>query len=397
PQRFRGYNAEAFGDYAERSTPLARQLVMQWAPDEGGERWPDAEDLVVFEDSGFVVMHGGPRQGAEQTHLVFNTAAPYHGHSHADAFALHLYGPDADAPGAGWPLLVDSGWYSYRNEGRHYFESTRAHNTVAVDGRNQCTRAPSGKREAPEVDRPLWSCLELGEAARASGTDVDAGAGVGPGEAVRGLTARGDASGQAWSYQSAQHRLYLGVTHRRAVVLAGGSLVLVLDALDGDAAHDFAQSWHLAPELGLEAPPEPGGDTLHFRFAREGAEANTQLSLHAWNGGEPLAVALERGNPGSGGVPGPGWYSRAENQREPAQVVELHRGGQSEAVFASVFLLGPLAARSAEVAVRVGDASERWVDVVLDDGSSWSLAVRALGAGAAAGESVEVLREGALP
>ena len=432
PQQFRGYNAAAFSSYVEQSTPLARQLRLQWAPDEGGEPWPDAEDLVVFEDSGFVVMHGGPRPGgppsgsAEQTHLVFNTGAPYHGHSHADAFSLHLYGPDADAPGAGWPLLVDSGWFSYDAEGRHYFESTRAHNTVAVDGRNQCSRDPSDKREAPDVDRPLSSCAELAEAERAlesqaldkpplgsppvagqalgeeglaiPASDAAEAARVNPGEAVRGLTLRGDAGGQPWSYQSAAHRLYAGVTHRRAVLLVGGSLALVVDALDGAEPHDFAQAWHLTPEVGLEAAPALDGSTLHFRFARQASGAKTQLSLHTWNGGEPIAVALPRGDPGSGGVPGPGWYSTADSQREPTQVVELHRAGQSEAVFASVFLLGPLAGRSAEVAVRAGaDASERRIEVALDDGALVTASVRALAAGVAGSEGLEVQLTGALP
>lgn len=57
-----------------------------------------------------------------------------HGHSDALSFIMHVDGQ---------PLFVDTGTYTYHTEPnwRNYFVSTRAHNTLCIDGQNQAFQA----------------------------------------------------------------------------------------------------------------------------------------------------------------------------------------------------------------------------------------------------------------
>ena len=77
------------------------------------------------------------QESAQREIYVYFDAAPLgflsiaaHGHADALSFCLHL---------DGYPFLVDSGTYTYHTEPdwRRYFVSTRAHNTVCIDGENQ--------------------------------------------------------------------------------------------------------------------------------------------------------------------------------------------------------------------------------------------------------------------
>lgn len=57
-----------------------------------------------------------------------------HGHADALSFLMHI---------DGYPFLVDPGTYTYHTDPiwRNYFVSTRAHNTVCIDGENQAFQA----------------------------------------------------------------------------------------------------------------------------------------------------------------------------------------------------------------------------------------------------------------
>jgi hypothetical protein len=91
---------------------------------------PEApEGLSVFGDSGFVVVREGPLW------LAFRCGPPspdfLPAHAHADALSFQLWW-------RGRPVLVDPGTFTYEpGADRDWFRSTRAHSTVAVDGRDQ--------------------------------------------------------------------------------------------------------------------------------------------------------------------------------------------------------------------------------------------------------------------
>lgn len=390
PQQLRGYQAAAFEPFADGDGPMAAQLRFFWSEGERGTPPPDRDRLSVFEDSGFVTLRSGfERPVARHTHLVFNTGLPWHRHSHADALAIHLYGPSGGPERSWLPLLIDPGWYSYRAEGRHHFESTRAHDTVSVDGANQCTRVALGKRAAPDSDAPLESCSEL--AARAPGVDL----GVPAGEVRRGLTARGDSGGQSWLYQSAAHGLYEGVAHRRAVVLIGAAIVIVIDELRSSSAREFVQSWQITPEAGPSlAPPEEAGG-YHLFFRRAGSEASPLFSLHEAAIGRQVSLQTLRGEPPVEGVPGPGWYSTSEEQMESHTVIEVAASGAEQALFGSVFLMGELAAERPDLSLQQEGPGQVGLTVALGP-ATLDLQIDQLAA-AAPDERLELRVNGQLP
>ncbi len=356
PQDLRRYQVDVFSSYISDERPFAPLLRFFRTGGTEGTAPPDAARLSVFEDSGFAVMHSAFKPDfAKQTHVVFSTGMPYNRHSHPEALAVHLFGPDT-TPGAktGTPLLVDSGWYSYESIGTNYFKSTLAHNTVNIDGKNQCVRDPAHMRLDPYVDGDLPSCAELAE--------LEPGAGV----VTRGQSLQGTWNGTSWLYQSARNTLYFGTTHRRAVLLVGRDILIVLDILDSNAAHTFSQTWHLAPRIPpLAETPKSEGGTYHIQFPRSADDPGPLLSLHEATDGAELV--LHYGDPPIGGVYGQGWYSEQENDAEPKLVVELRRTGVASTAFASVFLLGSRAGEHADVTLRKGSASAGGVTVQLPD------------------------------
>ena len=89
-----------------------------------------AERLVVLQPSGYVVMRPGPR-----LHLVADVGPPcppeLPAHAHADCLSFEL-AVDGER------TVVDTGTSTYApGERRQYERSTRAHNTVEVDGADQ--------------------------------------------------------------------------------------------------------------------------------------------------------------------------------------------------------------------------------------------------------------------
>jgi hypothetical protein len=388
PQRLSGYAGPAFSSYLERGGAHSEQL--RFYRSLGAEGLPPADEdrLQVFENSGFVTMHSGfSTDFARETHVVFNAGMPFHKHSHADALSVHLFGMDT-APGAtaGVPLLIDPGWYSYVAPGRHYFESTLAHNTVSVDGMNQCLHDPTGKRASPYADSPLAACEKL---VKPTTGRVDFS---GDGSMRLGRSTRGQLGDQSWLYQSAQHGLYAAVRHRRAVLLLGRDVLVVLDDVSGSAPHVYSQTWHLSPnvpslsaETAALAAAGPGAH--HLYFPRSADDPTALFSLH--EASAPSAeLALHYGDAGVGEVPGQGWYSTAENEIEPSGVVEFVQAGQERATFASVFLLGARAGQFADLVLTASGPGS--VNLAFDlEGVRTTVAVTGLGSGTAA-ETVSV-------
>ena len=91
---------------------------------------------VAFDQTGYYLMQSGRLNSPKRISIVFDCGplgmGPLAAHGHADAlsFTLRAFGKD---------VLVDPGTYDYFSypEWRRYFRSTRAHNTIVVDGRDQ--------------------------------------------------------------------------------------------------------------------------------------------------------------------------------------------------------------------------------------------------------------------
>jgi hypothetical protein len=82
----------------------------------------------TFDNSGYTLIQG------KTFKLIFDHGSlgmsPSYGHGHADALSIIL---QVD----GENILVDPGTYSYTGNWRHYFRSTKAHNTINIDNQDQ--------------------------------------------------------------------------------------------------------------------------------------------------------------------------------------------------------------------------------------------------------------------
>jgi hypothetical protein len=263
----------------------------------------------LFPHAGFAILRSGFGPSSElehQTHVVFNVGPYRTQHSHLDSLTL-TYASD------GKSLLPDSGLFTYDAGPDHdFFTSTRAHNTVVVDGTDQST-----------------------------GQDT-----------VVGLNAGGtNPLGLPWSYQSGAHRLYGGVVHKRSVALLSKDVVLVIDNLHSQDRHSYTQTWHFAPDVvpTIEGTGVVGRD-----------EKGSVISLHQALG-DGLTVRLVSG----ASDPMQGWFSEVYGQKEPNFVVE-YAANASDARFVTLITSGAYAAVPVKL-TSTGDDVEQEVHVCAGD------------------------------
>lgn len=217
---------------------------------------------IAFHDAGLYIMTARAEPGevlciADAGALGYLSIAA-HGHADALAFTLNVDGE---------PLVVDAGTYTYHfdAEAREYFRSTRAHNTVVVDGLSQS-----------EAGGPfLWTKKAAVVVARwqvsANGATLEAS-------------------------HDGYRRLEDQVVHRRELDLEAGDLT-IRDSLDGQAFHQIEWRLHIAPQCVTQL----NGNTCLVVGQRHGLELvldpRLDWSLHV---GESSA----------------GWYSASFNRRE---------------------------------------------------------------------------------
>lgn len=163
----------------------------------------------VFPEAGYAIFRShwpDPKEKWEEASYLFFSAA-FHSrtHKHADDLTFEWWDN-------GRALVVDAGKYGYYYDDpkRIYCESTRAHNTVEVDGQDRSRQRSdvfgSGLRAWGEGDGAYYVTAEV------------------PGAGPR-------------------------VMHRRTLVFAPGKWLVVLDELSSDAPHTYNQWFHFAPEL----------------------------------------------------------------------------------------------------------------------------------------------------
>lgn len=214
---------------------------------------------IAYPDAGYYVMRDGWQTDAAM--LAFDCGPLGHGaagHGHADALSFQLYM-------AGQPFLVDAGTYSYNIDysARDLFRSTRSHNTIVVDNRDQSVMR----------DRMSWARIANARCR------------------YWRTTSRFDmVDGQHDGYGE----LADGVIHRRIVFHFKPAVWIVVDLLEGTGRHDVAAFLHLAPDCRVdrllpdrwEVAGTRGG-ALHVRVAGlddptgSGAEASTQALVDA--------------------------------------------------------------------------------------------------------------------
>lgn len=171
---------------------------------------PPRWSLKTFPEAGYTVI-----RGHDDLILTFDHGPlgmpPLYAHGHADALAITL-------SLLGKTILVDPGTYRYNGvpAWRRYFKSTRAHNTVTVDGQDQAVQETSF----------IWSH---------------------PYKATL-LTAQETADG---ILLAGQHNGYAGlrapVYHQRRIFFSQERYCLIHDTFQGEGEHTFELNYHLHP------------------------------------------------------------------------------------------------------------------------------------------------------
>ena len=181
-----------------------------------------------------------------------------HGHADALSITLRAFGKD---------ILVDPGTYDYFTypRWREYFRSTRAHNTVTVDGQDQS-----------EMLGPfLWG-------SRAKSSCL--------------VWEPGKLDGRVCGMHDGYRRLTSPVIHRRSIELDGNDRVLVIeDEFDSAGRHEYAQYFHFAEDCevtrndGRQYEVEAGPGRISVEF-------DEQLTIKEVRGSDaPIGGWVSRG------------------------------------------------------------------------------------------------------
>ena len=272
-----------------RGSELYDDPELLWAATLGEQGRPPPQTSKRFDDAGYLVLTDGWGRDqvgfATRTHVVYDCARLGEGsHSHYDLFSFCLY---ADAH----PAVVDPGRYTYSSavgddgvDWRHTFKSTRAHNTVTIDGADQ-TRYLSRTKHGPQVsvEGARW---HLGK--------------------------RSD-----WVVASARSVEYSPV-HTRVLVFVLRQYLLVVDVVT------IADGQQHTAELRFHLPK--GDPTLDL----DGQQARLV--------GGPVQL-LSFLAPGAAATLEPGWVSLEYGVKRPAPVVAVSQTGDGDLLFASA--VGP--------------------------------------------------------
>ncbi len=222
--------------------------------------------------SGYYLLQSGQRGGADAISIAVDCAElgmgsiAAHGHADALSFTLRVAGVD---------VFVDPGTYDYFTEPgwRQYFRSTRAHNTVEIDGLDQ----------SEMKGLFLW-----GRRAKTRCTDWAPSA--------NGGTIVGEHDGYM--------RLAGAVMHQRRIALEGREITIE-DNLDGRGLHDAAVCFNLSELCRIER-------SGHNRFEIDFGSGVVVLELDP---GLHCEILIGSAHPIAG------WVSRGYHRKVPAPTI----------------------------------------------------------------------------
>lgn len=174
------------------------------------------EPVSRLDESGYLVFR---HKGDQAVFDVGPVSAPHlPPHAHADVLSFVFWAE-------GSPLVVDPGSYAYTGPWRNHFRGTAAHNTVEVDGIDQCELWSDFRVAFPPSVRLAETRDERGVVVTAASHD-------------------------------GYHRLPDPVEHHRAFVWLPGTGVVVVDRLRARQSHGVRSRLHLAP--GVRFTPTSG-------------------------------------------------------------------------------------------------------------------------------------------
>jgi hypothetical protein len=291
------YNRGDFKRLAGGLAEPAHWLLGHSAPQQFAAIVPDPSDdhllSRAFPESGYYLLQCGPRAGAGRISVLFDCGAlgfksiAAHGHADALSFTLRAFGHD---------VFVDPGTYDYfaHPEWRTYFRSTRAHNTVGIDGLDQSVML------GPFMwgDRAHARCLQW--------------------------EPRGQ-GGFVYGEHDGYTRLKDPVRHQRALDLDAKSRTLsISDTLVMQGEHEIAVYFHLAEDCRV-AQVRP--DTFQIRST--GGEVTLSLDSR-------FRVDLLNGAEDPIG----GWVSRKYHVKVPATTIVARVRCEGNTAFTSRVYVG---------------------------------------------------------
>ncbi len=213
------------GDFKHQAGGFCEEAL--WMLGEGAwETWRQlesqepAETQAYYPCAGYLVQRSG--WGPLDSHLVFDCGGLgmlTGGHAHADALSVTLFS-------GGRELLVDPGTFVYNcaPEWRSYFRSTRAHNTVTIDGRDQAEQGGTFH----------WKTKICSRAAR-------------------------EFTSPGIEYVEGEHdgyrRMPQGVIHRRRLLCIPPNQWIIVDDFRGSGEHTFDFHYHFPADVEVSGLP----------------------------------------------------------------------------------------------------------------------------------------------
>jgi hypothetical protein len=255
-----------------------------------------------YAKDGYFIHRSG--WAADDSHMVFDCGGlgmMSGGHGHADALSLTLFS-------GGREMLIDPGTsvYNCAPEWREYFRSSRAHNTVVVDGASQSEVSDTFSWKKKANARLLRHI---------SKTEIE--------------------------YVDGEHDGYSGlpdpVGHRRRVIYIRPNYWIVLDELSGRGEHTYELFYHFAPGAELIVFGEEQRGEVDCR-ARIG-ESALQMFMY---GSGPLQAEAMCGQTD----PIQGWSSHRYGERRPSPVLRTTLHPSTPAAVMSFLVPGDKTIRS---------------------------------------------------
>jgi hypothetical protein len=303
---------------------------------------------VAFPYSGYYVMRSD--WTPEARYLIFD-AGPYGGfHGHEDKLSIEL-------SAFGTLMITDGGAYAYTGDpdGRAYFVSTRAHNTILIDGRGQNRYRHARHRLAVPADRarPVTDArwLSTDQYDDVSGTYDE-------GYAPIGREGRGGLA------------VDTSIAHTRRILFVKPDYWVIVDRVRGSGRHRVEQLFHLTPNAKTVVSDAP----VLARY-----DNGASLQVFPLGALRPHVSIIEGST-----QPIQGWIATGPNRKVPAPVIAVSyevalpatlytalipsRSGQG--VF-QCRLLPPEASGTADAAeVRLVVTSAEWTDLLAFTGAS---------------------------
>ncbi len=201
-----------------------------------------SDGLTALPDSGYFML----RDKKNRNFLIFDAglmgADHRSGHSHCDILSYEL-------SIAGRRLIIDSGVSDYFKDPatRNYFRSTRAHNTVVIDGEEQSQ---------------IWDVFRVARRAR-------------PRQAHW-------AEDDNLQWVSASHtgyeRLTNPVFHNRKIAYVDSRFWIIIDKLTASGQHVAESFIHFHPSTVITNPPQLGENKKPGKVAQD----SNEIQIHPW-------------------------------------------------------------------------------------------------------------------